>query len=148
MMHHSSFLVFAVLLGSLAGCNSGPHSAAGFRLPEDGDAVRGKATFIARQCHDCHEVTGVELPQPAIPPPVMVVLGGELDRPMTDGYLVTSIMNPSFKLARYPQNEITLDGRSRMPQHENLTVRELTDIVAFLQTRYFVRTPPPKYLYH
>lgn len=147
-MHRPAALAIAALFGLMIGCDSGPHSAAGFRLPEDGDAVRGKAAFIARQCHDCHEVSGVDLPQPIIPPPVMVVLGGERELPMTDGYLVTSIMNPSFKLARYPQDQITLDGHSRMPHHEELTLREMTDIVAFLQTRYFVRRPPPKYLYH
>lgn len=140
-------LVFAALLSTVA-CDSGRHSSAGFRLSPDGDIARGRTAFVALGCHSCHHVSGVDLPQPTVKPPVPVVLGGEVDREMTDGYLVTSIIYPSYVLAHYPTEQITSGGKSRMPcLADNMTVRQLTDIVAFLQSRYTLREPPP-YTYH
>ena len=66
---------------------------------------------------------------------------------MPDGYLVASIIYPSCSIARYPKNEVSQGGESRMPQYDKLTVRQLTDIVAFLQSRYTVRRLPTKYGY-
>ena len=131
-----------------AGCDSGRHSASGFRLPPDGDVDRGKAAFIALGCSGCHEVSGGETPRPTVQPPVPVVLGGVMDYVMSDGYLVTSIINPSHRLAHYPKNQITQGGESRMPYYaDRMTVRQLTDVVAFLQSRYRVRRLPTKYYY-
>ena len=129
-------------------CGSGRHSAAGFRLPEDGDAARGKAAFAALECHTCHEVSGVDLPRPTVQPPVPVVLGGEVNREVTDGYLVSAIINPNYRLAVYPKPQITTGGQSRMPSYaDRITVRQLTDVVAFLQANYTVRPPTPAYTY-
>ncbi|HUK19485.1 MAG TPA: cytochrome c [Bryobacteraceae bacterium] len=138
----SSFAVLALLLG---GCEPGPHSSSGFRLPE-GNAQRGKAAFVAYGCHSCHQVSGVDLPKPTVQPPVPVVLGGVVEQPMTDGYLVTSIIYPSYKLASYPKEQITVNGQSRMPHYaDKMTVQELTDIVAFLQAQYVIRRATPEY---
>jgi mono/diheme cytochrome c family protein len=135
------------LLGVLAlfvsGCESGPHSASGFRLPE-GNAQRGKVAFVAYGCHTCHQVANVDLPKPTVQPPVPVVLGGVVERPMTDGYLVTSIIYPSYKIAGYPKDQVMVNGKSRMPHcADKMTVQELTDIVAFLQSQYVVRRTMP-----
>ena len=133
--------IVALLAGAVA-CDSGRHSSAGFRLPFDGDVEKGRATFVAKGCNQCHEVAGVDLPKPTIQPPVPVVLGGTVSREVTDGYLVTSIINPSYVLAPYPRELITAGGKSRMPDYtERMTVRELVDTVAFLQSRYTVRPP-------
>ena len=49
---------------------------------------------------------------------------------------------------RYPKEQITRGAESRMPHYaDTLTVRQLTDIVAFLQSRYSVRRINPRY-YH
>jgi mono/diheme cytochrome c family protein len=134
--------VAAVVL-TTAGCQSGPHSAAGFRLPTSGDAERGKTAFVAHQCYNCHAVDGVNLP-PAALMAKAVALGGELPRQITDGYLVTSIINPSHVVAGYARSDAAVPGSTaRMPDFaDDLTVRELTDIVAFLQTRYSVQRAP------
>ena len=138
----------AVLLGAVA-CESGRHSPAGFRLPADGSVERGKAAFVTLECHHCHEVQGVELPPPTVQPPVPVVLGGLVVNEVTDGYLTASIVNPSYKLAAYPKELITTGGKSRMPEYaDRMTVRQLTDLVAFLQSRYTVRRGSPKYPYY
>ncbi len=142
------FFAIAILVAGACGCETGRHSAAGFRLPPDGDAARGRDAFLALECHRCHAVAGERLPAPTVEPPVPVVLGGERAEPVTDGYLVASIIYPNARLAPYPRNQITAGGVSRMPDYrDRLTVRQLTDIVAFLQSRYTVRQLPSRYAY-
>ena len=137
--------LFAILAVLLAGCEQGPHSSSGFRLPE-GNAAKGKAAFVAYGCHTCHEVPGTDLPKPTVQPPVPVILGGIVEQPITDGYLVTSIIYPSYRLAARPKDQITEHGHSRMPGFtDKMTVQDLADIVAFLQSRYVIRRTPPDY---
>ncbi len=136
----------------MSGCRLDRHSAAGFRLPPDGDIERGKAAFVSLGCSGCHEVAGADLPLPSVQPPVPVVLGGQVGEPLTDGYLVTAIVYPAHhlgrQLARYPRAEIMQNGQPRMPAYaDKLTVRQVADVVAFLQSRYTVRRPIPEY-YH
>lgn len=144
MVQFCRFLAAAALFSVIAGCDSGHHPSWGFRLPPDGNAERGKATFIALHCNNCHEVAGMDLGRPTVQPPVPVVLGGEVHNSLSDGYFVTAIIYPSYELAHQPKNLITTPtGESRMPPYcENITVRQLTDIVAFLKTRYVVRAVP------
>jgi len=129
----------AILLAATFACGSGRHSGSAFRLPPDGDPERGKADFVALGCNTCHSVTGLDLPRPIVQPPVPVVLGGLVDRKLTDAYLVTSIIYPSYELAPFPKEQITNNGKSRMPSYEDqMNLRQLTDVVAFLQSRYFL----------
>lgn len=138
MTSGSRFLVLAAIAASAA-CSSGRHSPAAFRLPPDGDAERGKAAFVALGCNTCHEVAGADLPKPTVQPPVPVALGGTVETRLSDAYLVTSIIYPNYQLAPYPKDQITSGGQSRMPHYtDRMTVRQLTDIVAFLQSRYIV----------
>jgi L-cysteine S-thiosulfotransferase len=142
MLRYFKWFAAVGALAATTACSAGRHSSAGFRLPADGDVDRGKAAFQDLGCHQCHQVSGADLPRPTIQPPVPVVLGGEVRQEMPDGYLVTSIINPSYRLASYPKDAITVGGKSRMPECSGtITVRQLTDIVAFLQSRYTVRDP-------
>ncbi len=65
----------------------------------------------------------------------------------TYGQLVTSIINPSHKLAPgYPIETISEDGQSKMPLYNGyMTVQELIDIVSFLQPHYEVIVPQYHY---
>ncbi len=149
MRYLANVLALAVLAGASAGCDSGRHSSAGFHLPANGDIDRGREVFVALGCHSCHEVPGVGLPRPTVQPPVPVVLGGEVDERLSDGYLVTTMLDPNYQLAPYPRDRITAGGRSRMPHYaDRMTARQLIDVVAFLQSRYTVRQIPPRYMYH
>ena len=148
MLRHAGFLAIIAIVGAGIACSSGRHSSAGFRLADDGDIERGKAAFVALGCSSCHKVSGVELPAPTVQPPVPVVLGGEVHKVIPDGFLVASIINPQYKLAQYPKEQITISGKSRMPPYaDQMTVRQLTDLVAFLQSRYVIRMTTPKYAY-
>jgi hypothetical protein len=85
----------------------------------------------------------VDLPRPAAQPTAPVVLGGSVTSKLSDAYLVTSIIYPSYELAPYPKDQIATGGGSRMPHHaDQMTVRQLTDIVLFLQSHYFVPRMP------
>ncbi len=72
-----------------------------------------------------------------------IALGGEVRRISTYGELVTSVINPSHKLARgYGDENQEDDGESKMTNYNDvLTVSELIDLVAFLQSKYSIRPP-------
>jgi L-cysteine S-thiosulfotransferase len=135
-------LAAVLVFGALAGCG-GRHSAAGFRLPENGDVGRGKAAFVELKCSNCHTVANVDLPAPTslgMPVP----LGGTVHEVRTDGYLVTSIIHPSHVVAQPPRTALLAPApESHMPDFSrDMTVRQLVDLVAFLQSTYKVVPPP------
>jgi len=132
----------AVILSTLGACATTPHSPVGFRLPE-GDVEQGRAAFIALECVSCHTVEGADLPAPTLvdSPSRSVILGGQVFEVRTDGYLVTSIIHPSHRLALGFEREqiATSTGESRMPDYSDImTVRQMIDLVAFLQSRYII----------
>lgn len=142
----SELLVILVGVLILAGCQRGPTSAAGIRLP-DGDQAAGRAAFAELQCYDCHTVTNETFPARNNPDGLNVVLGGESTYVTTYGELVTSIINPSHKLASgYNPEKIATNGASKMRNYNNvMTVQQLTDLVVFLQPHYKVVVP--EYVY-
>ena len=137
-------LVAVALLTLIAGCDAGPKSARGFTLP-DGDVEAGKAAFLGFRCYDCHTIKGVDLPVAEQPGQVLVHLGGKVGRIKTYGELVTSIINPSHRLAKgYAEANVAREGKSNMTVYNDvMTVRELTDLVAFLQSHYELRVYEP-----
>lgn len=138
-------LAIAACAAILQGCFNDPESARGFRLPA-GDAERGKLAFEDLQCVACHSVRGMDEPAESMAD-TRVALGGDVTRVKTYGELVTSIINPSHKVASgYPVDDVTVDGESLMATaqlNQIMTVQELVDLVAFLQPLYNVR--PPQY---
>ena len=150
MLNCSRVLVIAGLLSVGAACDSGRYSSAGFCLPADGNAERGRQAFVELGCPSCHGVSGVDLPRPTAQPSIPVVLGGEVHKRLSDAYLVTAMIYPSYQLAPYAKDQITSDGISRMPSYsDRMTVRQMIDVVAFLQSRYIVLRPTvPKYGYY
>ena len=141
-------LVFLVLLAALSAvaCDTGPRSARGFRLP-DGDAVAGEQSFLALGCHGCHSIKDAELPAPLVAGPVQVELGGMVSRVKTYGELVTSVINPSHRIAPGGGDRATGEGESVMRVYnEVMTVQQLVDLVAYLQSHYDV--VPPEYTYY
>lgn len=135
-----------LLLAVLTVACDGPKSGAGFRLP-DGDVERGKVAFLELKCNTCHAVAKTEIAAPGKDYAYVrvVVLGGEVRQIKTYGDLVTSIINPSHSLAPgYPKDLITKNGQSAMTNfNDTMTVRQLIDLVAFLQSRYEFVPPEP-----
>ena len=144
-------MLSAILAGVLGfsavsiGCG-GRSSPAGFRLPETGDSDRGKQAFVALECYSCHTVDGTDLPAARGDVPQVVKLGGLVHELRTDGYLVASIIHPSHRLAPYPSERISVEGESRMPDYANtMTIRQMVDLVAFLQEHYRFEPIPTAY---
>lgn len=137
----------ATMLAVVSGCNMAPTSSRSFNLP-DGDAGNGQEVFVTLECTACHRVRDLDLPAPQTEGPVMVVLGGGVTRVKSYGELVTSIINPSHRLVRrYPKGKVSQEGQSLMtPYNDVMTVTQLIDLVAFLQSRYDV-VPRPGYRY-
>ena len=128
-------LLMTVALSVTTGCATPPKSGKGFTLPQ-GDAQAGKANYVSLQCNACHTVSGVD--QMSGEPELSIALGGEVTRIETYGELVTSIINPSHRLAKgYPVDAVSVDGQSKMRNNNDvMTVTQLTDLVAFLQSKY------------
>ena len=132
------YLLMTVVLSVASGCATSPKSGKGFTLPL-GDAEAGKADFISLQCNACHTISGVDqMAANGQAPELSIHLGGEVTRIQTYGELVTSIINPSHRLAKgYPLDEISVNGNSKMRNYNDvMTVSQLTDLVTYLQSKY------------
>lgn len=145
MRNRVKFCALAAMLVTGIACSSGRYSAAAFHLPGDGDATRGKAAFLELGCNNCHTVAGEDLPKPEVALQISVPLGGEVMAQVSDAYLVTSMLDPSYRLAGDRPDH---SGKSRMPHYaDRLTARQAIDIVAFLQAHYTVLKARPDYMY-
>ena len=123
----------------VAGCAYTP----GFSFPiQQGDIDAGRQAFIDHRCHQCHSIADMSLPALAGAPPPMLELGGEIIAVKSYAELMTSIINPNHVVSERYREQLLLDaavpGESPMPMPhiERMSVRQLIDIVAFLDSRY------------
>ena len=136
-------MVFALLsLGLLI--TSCKEQARGFALPE-GNVENGKVTYTRLGCNECHSISEIEWKGGN--DSLKIKLGGEVSIQKSYAELVTSVINPSHKIAwSHKSNASTEEGYSKMKNYnEIMTVQELIDIVSFLQSEYKVQTPPTYY---
>jgi len=119
------------------GCEIGPESGSGLRLP-NGDVVAGKQAFAELNCDECHVVGDEAAPNPSSDGQVVVRLGGRAPHIETHGELITSIVNPSHGFSRrYAREDVTEGDRSKMRNlNEAMTVAQLIDLTAYLQSKY------------
>jgi mono/diheme cytochrome c family protein len=139
--------VVAVSLFSI-GC-WGPKSGRGLYL-QDGDIKRGRDAFIGLNCIQCHTVEDEQLPAPSRAGPVQIEIGGPVARIKSYGELVTAIVNPNHVMtAEYKAKVSDGQGKSLMPDYtDKMTVRQLIDLVTFLQAHYHMVEPQrPDYWY-
>ena len=113
----------------------------GFPIQE-GDIARGRQAFVDHRCHQCHSVSGVELPALAGAGPVQLELGGEIVSARTYTDLMTSIINPDHVISEAYRARLSLEtgvplqSPMPLPDIDTMTVRQLIDIVTFLDSRY------------
>ena len=127
------------ILATMLGCGTAPPPLPELVLPA-GDAELGKAAFLEMRRYDCHTLPGVDLPVAEEPNQAVVELGGKVSKVRSYSDLVTSIINPSHKLARgYNEQLVASGGKSNMTNYnEAMTVAELINLVAYLEERYGV----------
>jgi L-cysteine S-thiosulfotransferase len=139
-MNIYSVLLLIIGFISLTGCEYGPNASRGFSLPE-GDAANGQQVLVKHKCLACHTLEGVS--DDTIEPELatLVQLGGRTTKVTTYAELVTSIINPSHKIAQgYMLDSISESGKSKMRNYNDvMTVTELVDLVTFLQPTYKVK---------
>ncbi|WP_158969177.1 c-type cytochrome [Paraglaciecola sp. L3A3] len=132
-----------ILISVLGACRYSPDSPIGFSLPK-GDLLQGEKVFIHYQCQACHVLDGYEDKALVKEFDTPIPLGGTTSTIKTYAQLVTSVINPSHKLA-HRNNSIKEkltndDGRSKMRVFNDvMTVQELIDLVTFLQPKYQVK---------
>lgn len=141
-------LLIALVLLLSVGCTPAPQSGKGFALPV-GDSELGKENYVQLQCHACHQIAGIDqMAAEGEEPEMSIKLGGEVTRIHTYGELVTSVINPSHRLAKgYPADSAGEGEPSKMRNYNDvMTVTQLTDLVTFLQSQYSLREyEPPDY---
>jgi len=124
----------------------------GFVLPE-GDVGAGRQHFTALYCTDCHSIGDVAWAGPGDYGNPEIKLGGETTMLKTYGELVSSVINPSHKISQKTLTDQQLtspEGTSKMEArcfNEVMTVQQLVDIVAFLQSNYKLVRPTNTYQY-
>lgn len=143
-MRIAKLLTALLAVVAMCACDGGPKGSQGFSLP-DGDAQIGRANFIGFRCNACHTIADVAQLETDGEPEISVALGGTTTRVRTYGQLVTSIINPSHRLARgYPEEAVAVDGESRMRNYNDaMSVSELIDLVAFVQSNYVLEPYQP-----
>ena len=116
-----------------------------FEFPvEEGNIAAGRQAFIAHRCHQCHTIADEQLPALAGMSWPMLQLGGPTTIVRSYADLTTSIINPDHAISeRYREQllleaEIPLESPMRTPDLDTMTVRQLLDIVAFLDSKYDV----------
>jgi len=95
-----------------------------------GDARRGRKIFRNLGCFACHHVSGEDFPPPAAPGPDLTDVGSH----HPPAYLLESILNPDAVIIDEP-GYVDARGRSTMPDFSaRLSVSELIDLVAYLES--------------
>src|SRR5436309_4728424 len=105
----------------------------GWRLtPPPGNPEAGRRTFVELGCDSCHLVRsdGATAASDAERKgPELTTMGGH----HPPEYFLESILNPDAVLVEGP-GYIGDDGRSTMPAYPDVTITQLADLVAYLQT--------------
>jgi len=138
----------AILLLFLPACGEQGKPVKGFVLPE-GDLAQGEQVFLDFNCHSCHTIPGVDLPEADFKAPFIMEIGGEVYRVKNYGELLTAVVNPDHIISPKYVNMLKNAKRdaiiSPMPYFgEEMTVAELIDLVEFLHAQY-TRLQPQYY---
>jgi mono/diheme cytochrome c family protein len=131
--------VLAAITVAVSGCAYTPI----FGFPrEAGDTDAGRQAFLDHQCHRCHSIAGERLPPLAGADDPMLELGGETIYVKSYADLMTSIINPDHRISERYRDQllrrgvVPIDTPMPQPHVDTMTVRQLIDLVAFLDSKY------------
>lgn len=138
-MRKTKAAMFVAVLFLVPGMRS--YGEDGFRLA-GGDHRAGKAAFEALNCTQCHKVSGVDLAAPKGKRRLDLTLGEEVRFVRRYEDIVTAIVNPQHVVAERYAGMLEAAGfsgnvQAYMPDFlDDMSVRQLLDIVAFLDRIY------------
>ena len=120
--------LMAAVLALTFGCATPPKSGKGFTLPE-GNPQAGETNYVKFYCNACHKISGIDQsPTDGAAPELSIALGGDVTRIETYGELVTSIINPSHRLAKgYSSDEVQSEGQSRMENYNDVKTGDVLE---------------------
>lgn len=129
-----------LLMLALSACTVESPPVKGFVLPE-GDVAQGEQVFIKYNCHGCHTIPGVDLPEVEPEPALVIEIGGEVYRVKNYGELLTSVINPNHEISQENINKLKDADRqfesTPMPYYgDAMTITEMVNLVAFLRAQY------------
>jgi hypothetical protein len=125
-------LILVSTVVAAAACGPEGGRIATLYLP-DGDPTMGRSAFVEMRCYVCHAVVGDTFPEPHATPPVPVALGRNVGM-MSRGAITEAIIAPSHRIPEGIES-VRRGELSRMGDYsEAMTVRQLIDIVAYLET--------------
>ena len=146
---HGPILMLVITFIMLLACQK---ESRGFVLPQ-GDIAAGKLFFTSLYCNDCHSIGDIAWTGPGDYKNPEIKLGGEVTTLKTYGELVSSVINPSHKISQKTLTDeqlVTPAGGSKMEArcyNDVMTVQQLVDIVAFLQSNYKLVQPTNTFPY-
>lgn len=131
----------AIALSTITACVYDPNIQRDFDFPvERGDIEMGQQAFVDLGCHQCHTVARTELPDYPIYTLLRLELGGPTSSYKSNAQLLTSLINPNHVISDKYRDLLRIEGGmpldSPMPNFDHMTVGQLLDIVAFLDSKY------------
>lgn len=134
-------LIGLATLITVTACVYDPNVRRDFDFPiERGDVEMGQQAFVDLGCHQCHTVARTQLPDYPIYPLLRLELGGPTSAYKSDAELLTSLINPNHVISDRYRDLLRIEGGvpldSPMPNIDHMTVGQLLDIVAFLDSKY------------
>ena len=100
-----------------------------FSVPA-GDVAEGRRAFVELGCHSCHAVKGEAFSAPTTDGPALTGMGSH----HPPEYFAESILNPDAVVVGDGASADGEEERSRMPVYPDLTLLQLADLVAYLQS--------------
>ena len=135
MLRVTGVVIVSVMAG--AGPTAQEYDMLGFPAPR-GDAAAGRAAFLTLRCATCHQVTG----ETGLPTPTAVTRAPDLGPALVDASrsnLAGSIVVPGHRVSQalppVERRQICASGGSPMGDYtDTMTIRQLVDLIAYLQS--------------
>jgi mono/diheme cytochrome c family protein len=126
-------LAITVLLSLLTAASAAEDTQTLDLTVATGDPEAGREAFLALMCTSCHAVAGEDdFPAPKVKGPVPVL--GPDQAKLKPGKIATSIVSPSHKISKEVSRGMEGDLSPMGDFSEAMTVRQLIDLVAYVQS--------------
>ncbi len=140
-IHYLSVRAIVVILSLLlAACQDSLYSPEALGLPQ-GDKELGQLVYTQFECAECHTLYDDE---DSAERTIAVELGGKSRRVTSYAGLVSSVINPSHKLAKGYEMAVIANGKESKMRNYNdvMTITELVHLITYLKAHYYLEDIP------